>query len=378
MENATPHALAENWELLMSFFPADWRKQAQTYGALKGLRQDKSAESYLRVLLLHFGLWFFVARNHRAGAASGSGGSVGRGAAEAFAQEQGLVAAALLLAVCGAALLAGGGGSAPWRLLDGSLVSEPGKTGSQWRIHYSLRWPSLECDYFKLTPVEGSGHGESLHQFPFATGDRVLADRGYCHAEALGEVARQGAFFTVRLNPQGIRLANAGWGSGAAGRSTCRTCRGRPDRRVAGADPPARPAAAAGGATVRGAQDAAAIALAQQKLRRKARKQGWQVQPESLLYAQYVMVLSTFPAAEYSTQRVLEAYRLRWQVELVFKRLKQIAQLGHLPKHDPESSQAWLYGKLLVALLTEKLIHSATPFPPGATSSPGQSAQSLA
>jgi len=28
----------------------------------------------------------------------------------------------------------------PWRLLDGSLVSEPGQTGSQWRIHYSLRW----------------------------------------------------------------------------------------------------------------------------------------------------------------------------------------------------------------------------------------------
>jgi len=45
MENETPNALAEDWELLMSFFPADWRKQAQTCGALKGLRQDKSAES---------------------------------------------------------------------------------------------------------------------------------------------------------------------------------------------------------------------------------------------------------------------------------------------------------------------------------------------
>jgi len=48
----------------------------------------------------------------------------------------------------------------------------------------------------------------------------------------------------------------------------------------------------------------------------------------------------------------------------VFKRLKQIAQLGHLPKHDPESSQAWLYGKLFVALLTEKFIHSATALSP--------------
>jgi hypothetical protein len=49
MEKETPHALEEDWELLMSFFPTDWQKQAQSCGALNGLRQDKSAESYLRV-----------------------------------------------------------------------------------------------------------------------------------------------------------------------------------------------------------------------------------------------------------------------------------------------------------------------------------------
>src|ERR1700685_1891939 len=58
MENETPNALAEDWDLLMSFFPADWRKQAETCGALKGLRQDKSAEFYLRVLLMHLGCGF--------------------------------------------------------------------------------------------------------------------------------------------------------------------------------------------------------------------------------------------------------------------------------------------------------------------------------
>ena len=107
--------------------------------------------------------------------------------------------------------MSGSPATAPsWRLIDASLVSEPGKTGSQWRVHYSLRWPSLECDYFKLTPVEGSGHGESLHQFDFAPGDFFLADRGYCHAEGIGQAMREGAFLTVRLNPQGIRLQSPG------------------------------------------------------------------------------------------------------------------------------------------------------------------------
>jgi hypothetical protein len=57
-------------------------------------------------------------------------------------------------------------------------------------------------------------------------------------------------------------------------------------------------------------------------------------------------------------------YRRRWQIELLFKRLKSLALIGHVPKHDARSSRAWLYGKLLVALLAEKLIrvgHDISP-----------------
>jgi len=43
--------------------------------------------------------------------------------------------------------------------------------------------------------------------------------------------------------------------------------------------------------------------------------------------------------------------------ELAFKRLKPLAQLGHVPWHDDRNSRAWLYGKLFVTLLVQKLIH---------------------
>jgi len=33
-----------------------------------------------------------------------------------------------------------------------------------------------------------------------------------------------------------------------------------------------------------------------------------------------------------SVAQVLEFYRLRWQIELAFKRMKTLAQLGHLPR----------------------------------------------
>jgi IS4 transposase len=63
-------------------------------------------------------------------------------------------------------------------------------------------------------------------------------------------------------------------------------------------------------------------------------------------------------------RQVLQVYRLRWQLELVFKRAKSIMGLGQLPKYSDASSQAWLNGKLLVAMLVEKLWQHAEHFSP--------------
>ena len=61
--------------------------------------------------------------------------------------------------------------------------------------------------------------------------------------------------------------------------------------------------------------------------------------PETLEYARYVIVFTTFPESEFHAAAVLRWYRLRWQVELVFKRFKSLAGLGHLLKRDSDS--AW-------------------------------------
>ena len=57
-------------------------------------------------------------------------------------------------------------------------------------------------------------------------------------------------------------------------------------------------------------------------------------------------------------------YRRRWQIELAFKRLKSLLQLGHLRKTDPEGAKAWLQGKLLAACLIEQLILTGERFSP--------------
>ena len=359
----TYNAVDEDWNLLMSFFPSDWKASACRTGALKGLRQDKSEENYLRVLLMHLG----------------GGFSLRETAVRARqAQLADLSDVALLKRLrkgkdwlyelcCG--LFAERGIKSPYnpgvglRLMDATVVKEPGQTGSLWRIHYSLQWPSLRCDFFKLTATEGKGSGETLRQFPVSPGDLILVDRGYCQAAGIHHVAAQKGSVTVRLNPHSIILHTLeGDDFQLLEKLKAIERTGQiASWKVLVPFEDKKPVAARI-CVVR--KSKAAIAQAIKKLEREASKNGSQLQPETRIYAEYIMVLTTFAEDLYSPTMILEWYRFRWQIELLFKRFKQIAQLGHLPKHDDQSSQAWLYGKLFVALLTEKLIEHASALSP--------------
>jgi hypothetical protein len=215
-----------------------------------------------------------------------------------------------------------------------------------------------------LTATEGEGAGESLKHFELKSGEYVLADRGYSTVGSIHHAATCGAFLTVRLNPQGVRIQDD------SGKLLDLPKRLIHIKRVNQVDSWPVQIPGTGHHTpvvgrlcvVRKSQ--AAIEMAKSKLRRKASKNGSILQPETLLYAEYVMVFTTFPAERFTAEQTLEAYRIRWQVELVFKRFKQIASLGHLPKHDDESAKAWLYGKLFVTLLTEKVVAEAESLSP--------------
>ncbi len=355
--------MEEDWDLLKSFLPQNWRQMAVEHRVLKGLRQDKDEANLLRILLLHVGCGYSLRETVvRAKEANLSNLSDVALLKRLRKSENWLNAMCVsLFRERGIELTRSSTFTA--RLFDATTIKEPGKTGSMWRVHYSVQIPSLSCDFFKLTHTEGSGTGETFIQFPINKGDFIIADRGYCHGRGIEHVQNNEAFVTVRLNPDSIIVTEINDRSFPILERIC--CLDQPgtskswDVKVS-----ARKCSPVIGRLCVIRKSNEAIELAHKKLRRRASKHGETLKPETLEYAKYVMVFSTFPKTNFSDYDILEWYRIRWQVELVFKRFKSIAGLGHLPKHDDQSAKAWLYGKLLVALLVEKLISYATSISP--------------
>src|SRR5882762_616411 len=347
--------LDESWELLLSLFPTGWKQQAVLLGAVERLRGFASISQLLRVLLLHVGRGYSLretaVRAKQAGLAEVSDVTLLNRLRQAERWWQWLCTA--LLAESGWYL---GADSRGWnvRAVDGTLVKEPGRTGAQWRIHYSMRIPSLECDHLALTPVKGNGTGEKLQRFPAAPGDLILADRGFCKPGGVRALHQQGASVIVRLNSQSLPLYQAGGGAFPL-LASVRKIKSTGPVREWNVWVHADQETIAGRLCVLRKSELAAK-KAQRKILRKAQQGGPTPKPETLEYASYVMVFTTLPTESFSAADVLEWYRVRWQIELVFKRLKSLAQLGHLPKHDERSSRAWLYGKLLMVLLGQKLM----------------------
>jgi hypothetical protein len=373
MENAAQ----ENWQTLVSLFPSQWRERAGESGAVERLRGFSSAEGLLRTLLLHIANGFSL----RETAVQAKLAHLANVSDVALLKrlrnsEEWLRRLCVDLLRENGIALATNTSMRRLRIVDGTIVKEPGKTGSQWRILYSLQLPALSCDFFEISSTEGEGTGESFRRLPIGPQELVLGDAGYWSTAGIEYVRSRRADVLVRVNPQSFIAYGPHGGRRVGLLSRLRTIRQPGEIGEWKVVLPGENASVEGRiCAIRKSEHA--IQQAHRRLQRKASKKQTTMKPETLEYAKYVIVFTTLGAE--SAGEVLECYRLRWQIELAFKRMKTLAQLGHLPKHDDRSARAWLYGKLLVALLTQKLIRIGRDISPWGYSLPvASSDESLA
>src|SRR3954463_2239689 len=251
------------------------------------------------------------------------------------------------------------------RLVDATTVSAPGSQGTDWRggrgfdpgwrVHLGFDLGSLTIDAVELTGAEG---GESLSRFQVGAREVLIGDRGYAHRRGLWSVRQAGGDFLVRSTWQTLPLQTLG----GEPFDLLRAARSLPEGEVgefAVQTVATRkvPAMAARMIILRKSEEAAE--QAREKIRKEARKKGRAVDPRTLEAAGYIFLLTSLPAAQLKAAEVPELYRFRWQVELAFKRLKSLWDLGSVPAKDPDLARTYIYAKLLIAILVEDLTQEA-------------------
>lgn len=233
------------------------------------------------------------------------------------------------------------------RLIDASVISEPGSEGTDWRLHARFDLGAFSMTGIEITDVSG---GETLKRHASEAGEISVADRGYAHRKGLGTIFAALAYIVVRITWQNLPLETADgqkfdlmrW-LRAQSRHPCETSvwvvtpEGRFGVRLVARRLP---------------EDRAEEA--RRRARKASRKKGRTPSKETLFAAGYVLLVANLPAVTWTTEQVLALYCLRWQVELLFKRLKSILHLDRLRTKDPVLAQVYLLGKLVGALLLEE------------------------
>lgn len=353
----------EDFEFLLSFLPEGWENQAKALGALTRCRKIPNAEILLRLLLIHLA----------------EGCSLRETALRAREGN--------IIEVSDVAIMDRLKQSTEWfrwmnmeimkrwivkqpatvfgnqwniRIVDGTRIKEPGPTGSSWLIHYSIGLPSLRCN--ELLICNPRGNGESFRNFKINKGDFIIGDRAYGVFPGISHVKTNGGEVLSRFALSNLPLHTlegnkfyllkhlrtlkpneiGDWDvivSGKTGQIEGRVC------------------------AIKKSKQAAQKAI--NKIKRRAQKDGTkEIKKATIESAKYIFVFTTARRDQITKANILEMYRGRWQIELVFKRLKSIMGLGHLRKTDKQASIAWIQGKLFVAFIIEALICQAESFFP--------------
>jgi hypothetical protein len=231
-------------------------------------------------------------------------------------------------------------------LVDASCLHQPGGTGDDWRLHWAYDFRAGRMAQVHVTDRYG---GERLDRYTWQAGDVIVADNGYGYRRSVAVAVQQQADVIMRIHPATFPLETAAgtpfnvlrWlrQRGGPEREWQGWCRWE-GRRYAGR-------------LVAAKLDPAAAQRARRRRRRKAQQAGRTITAPTLAVAAWLLLITTLAAATWPAADVLYVYRARWQVELVFKKMKQLLRLNQIRSTHPTSVEATVRALLVAWALHE-------------------------
>lgn len=353
----------QRWPALLAALPADFNldETARASGALRRRRAIGDAAALLRLALGYgpggLSLRGAAAWAELAGVASLSDVAVLkrlRGAGDWLSH----IAGALL-----AARVAVDRTAPPHRLrlIDATTICAPSFQRIMWRLHVGYDPIRPGFDDLQLTDQSS---GEHLERFAIHPGDLVIADCGLARGRGVRHVIAQGGDFIVRSGwrTQKLWQPDSGERFDVLGALTALTPGAIADIDVVVDKRRKAPPLVVRFIAVK--KSDAAAQHSRKRVRRRSSDKQRTPDPRSFIAADYFFVLTSLPHDSYPPERVLALYRVRWQVELAFKRLKSLLHLSRLPAKDAALARSWIYAHLIAALLIDDLAQDFLDSPP--------------
>lgn len=331
-------------------------KEAREFGAFEKARKIKCAVDHLRLVLAYCwgtrGLRLTAAWAEAIGLASLSNVAVLKRLRKSVDWLEQLVCRLIGAGSREAGMAAAKG--RPVRLVDATSVAKAGREAREscgrWRVHSVFDLARERFSAFELTD---ESEGEVIDRAEVVAGEIRIADRAYLQPDRIAKVLGAGADIVVRA-----AWNNARWLDEEANRvdliALLKKARGKGliDRPIwigSAKEPLALRLVA-----IRKPKEARDRSI--EKLQRHARDKGRNLMPETLVAAEWVIIVTSLNRDEYPLSAISALYRLRWRIEIAFKHLKSGVGLAGPPGDDPRSARAYILCHLLLGLLTEPLI----------------------
>src|SRR5437762_2204724 len=241
------------------------------------------------------------------------------------------------------------------RIIDATTVPKKGsaarKKNELWRIHSAFDLPQERFGHFELTDQK---EGEALDRIPVVVGEIRLADRAFLQPDRMTYVMEAGADFVIRAGWKAARWRDENGGVlDLVAELRKASDRGRIDQPI-WIKPKAGNSLALRLVAIKKPEQAAAAA--RDKVRRDAQRGGHKLSQNTLDAAEWVILVTSLKPQEFTATDILALYRLRWRIELAFKRLKSLIGLKGPPGTDERSATPYILAHLLVILLLEPLV----------------------
>ena len=253
---------------------------------------------------------------------------------------------------------AGAGVRWPGRILrnaDGSCFRERGSKTTSWRLHAVYDLGRGGFSHLQLTDQHGA---EAIERGAPMPGEIRIGDRNFAGAASLHRFRQESATpadFIVRVGCNALSLIRP---DGSEFDLITHLGTLPPDmaphdmtlRARVGVLDPALPLR-----LIVQRKTPEATEAVRNTLRREASRKQRVLDPRSLIAAEFMILATSLPAESYPAKEVLAVYRLRWQIELAFKRLKSLLRMDRIPTRSDRASRSWLTAHLILALWCDDL-----------------------